>query len=245
MKKTGDSPEDALILTEHESVYTLGKGATMENLRHELSSYDSVYRVERGGEVTWHGPGMLMIYPVMNLNRHQRSLRWYVTSLEEVVIRALSTLGIRGERSHVNNGVWVGDNKIAAVGISVSSWITMHGIALNIDCDLSKFKTIVPCGIADPSKSNFYANSTRTCCPFSLPKLSDKNVCRIKDFNVDIESGHVKSAVLHSLSELFSLDLRRPIEQHENCNTAVDILRQISVATEISETTKSNLILLK
>lgn len=167
---------DSVIITEHNAVYTLGKGSTLMNLKLDMSdsSYPSVIRIERGGEVTWHGPGMLMVYPVrslsppplyplkttthkfcsslqvLDLSRHKKSLRWYVQALEEVVIRTLVQLDIKGERSSVNNGVWVGSNKISAVGVSVSRWVSFHGIALNIDCDMTHFNKIVPCGIADP-----------------------------------------------------------------------------------------------
>ena len=114
LKKLEKSFLDSLIITEHPSIYTLGKGSTLSNLKYSIDSdcYKSIIRVERGGEVTWHGPGMIMIYPIIDLSRHQKSLRWYVNALEEVIIKVLIQLGISAQRSSINNGVWVGKNKV-------------------------------------------------------------------------------------------------------------------------------------
>lgn len=148
-KKTSDL-EDVLILTEHFPVYTLGTGSQDRFIHFDLSDpgYE-VHRVERGGEVTYHCPGQLVAYPILNLANHHQDLHWYLRQLEEVVVRTLGHYGILGKRIKGLTGVWVDDYKIAAVGIKVSRWITMHGVALNVCSDLSGFKQITPCGIAD------------------------------------------------------------------------------------------------
>ncbi|MDJ0695874.1 lipoyl(octanoyl) transferase LipB [Mastigocoleus sp. MO_188.B34] len=163
------SLDDVLILLEHPPVYTLGQGGSLDFLKFDpgkiqdntqpVSQEDlqynsqhnshSIYRVERGGEVTYHCLGQLVGYPILNLQRHRKDLHWYLRQLEEVLIRVLSTYGLPAERVPSLTGVWVDGYKVAAIGIKVSRWITMHGFALNVCPDLSGFKQIVPCGISD------------------------------------------------------------------------------------------------
>ncbi len=141
---------DVLMLLEHPPVYTLGQGSNWHFLKFDrISSPYEVVQVERGGEVTYHCPGQLVGYPILNLHRYRMDLHWYLRQLEEVVIQALATLGLKGERIDGMTGVWVEGVKVAAIGIKVSRWITMHGFALNVCPDLSGFERIVPCGIAD------------------------------------------------------------------------------------------------
>jgi lipoyl(octanoyl) transferase len=141
---------DRLLLTEHLPVYTLGQGSTLENLKFspDQAPYP-LFRTERGGEVTHHCPGQLVGYPILDLRRHRQDLHWYLRQLEEVMIQTLAYFGVQGERQEGLTGVWVGDHKLAAIGIKVSRWITMHGFALNVCPDLEGFRAIVPCGIAD------------------------------------------------------------------------------------------------
>ena len=142
-----------LILLEHPSIYTLGRGSTTDNIINKSNNTDTV-RVERGGEVTWHGPGQLVVYPILDLRQLplKKDLRWLVSSLEEVVIQTLAnTYNIKGGRVDINSGVWVDNNKICAVGITASRWITMHGLALNINPNMSNYGHIIPCGISDPN----------------------------------------------------------------------------------------------
>lgn len=142
--------EDVLILLEHPPVYTLGQGANPEFLKFDPSkSQYEIHRVERGGEVTYHCPGQLVGYPILNLHYYYKDLHWYLRQLEEVLIRTLKICGLPGERSPGLTGVWLEGRKIAAIGIKVSRWITMHGFSLNVCPDLSGFERIVPCGIAD------------------------------------------------------------------------------------------------
>ena len=106
-------------------------------------------RVERGGEVTWHGPGQLVGYPIFALADRKKDLHWFLRQIEEVVIRVLAAYDLEGVRSKAGTGVWVGDNKIAAIGLSASKWVSMHGFSINVDPDLDAFGRIVPCGIED------------------------------------------------------------------------------------------------
>ncbi|MBD2414033.1 lipoyl(octanoyl) transferase [Nostoc calcicola FACHB-389] len=144
------SLDDVLILLEHPPVYTLGQGANSEFLKFEIDkSQYNVHRVERGGEVTYHCPDQLVGYPILNLQRYQKDLHWYLRQLEEVIIRVLAVYGLQGERIPAFTGVWLQGRKVAAIGIKVSRWITMHGFALNVCPDMTGFERIVPCGISD------------------------------------------------------------------------------------------------
>lgn len=139
---------DTFILLEHPSVYTLGQGASLDFLKFNPDHSDHVlHRTERGGEVTYHCPGQLVGYPILNLKHHQPDLHWYLRQLEEVIIRTLSVYELAAERIPGLTGVWLDHRKVAAIGIKVSRWITMHGFSLNINPDLSGFDQIVPCGI--------------------------------------------------------------------------------------------------
>ncbi|WP_008314717.1 lipoyl(octanoyl) transferase LipB [Leptolyngbya sp. PCC 6406] len=141
---------DVLLLLEHPAVYTLGQGADPTFVKFTPTSQDPpVIRVERGGEVTYHCPGQLVGYPILNLRRHHPDLHWYLRQLEAVIIATLAEFGLCGERHTAMTGVWVQGYKVAAIGIKVSRWITMHGFALNVCPDLTGFQRIVPCGITD------------------------------------------------------------------------------------------------
>lgn len=149
-RKLNPSLEDVLILVEHPPVYTLGQGANRQFVKFDPDqSTVPLLQVERGGEVTYHGPGQLVAYPILNLNRHQTDLHWYLRQLEAVILETLVALGLSGERIPGLTGVWLGGKKVAAVGIKASRWITMHGLALNVCVDLEGFRQIVPCGIVD------------------------------------------------------------------------------------------------
>ena len=142
--------EDVLLLLEHPPVYTLGTGSTQNFLKFdpENAPYE-IHRIERGGEVTYHCPGQLVAYPILNLRYYQQDLHWYLRQLEEVILQVLQRYGLPAERLSGLTGVWVKGHKIAAIGIKVSRWITMHGFAINVCPDLTGFTRIVPCGIAD------------------------------------------------------------------------------------------------
>lgn len=149
-RRTQPDCDDVLILLEHSPVYTLGQGSSLSFLKFDPDqTTHHLVRTERGGEVTYHCPGQLVGYPILNLKHHQQDLHWYLRQLEEVLIRVLALYGLQGERVAGMTGVWVAGRKVAAIGIKVSRWITMHGFALNVCPDLSGFTQIVPCGIAD------------------------------------------------------------------------------------------------
>ncbi len=142
--------EDLLILLEHPPVYTLGQGATLDFVRFDVERADvEIHRVERGGEVTYHCPGQLVGYPILNLRRYRQDLHWYLRQLEAVLIRAIAPFGLRGERIDGLTGVWVDGRKVGAIGVKVSRWVTMHGFSLNVCPDMRGFGAIVPCGIGD------------------------------------------------------------------------------------------------
>ena len=141
---------DALLLLEHEPCYTLGRGADPAFLGFDPADPPApLFRIDRGGEVTHHCPGQLVLYPVLNLQRHGADLHWYLRELEGVVIDLLAELGLRGERIEGLTGVWLEGRKLAAIGVGARRWISQHGLALNVEADLAGFAQVVPCGIAD------------------------------------------------------------------------------------------------
>ena len=149
---SGDIPQDVLLLVEHPPVVTLGRSSKQKNL---ISSPEflasrgvELFEVERGGDVTFHGPGQLVGYPIFDLKRHRQDLHWYLRSVEEALIRTIGEYGIPGERSTGYTGVWTKGRKIASIGVHARDWVTWHGFALNVTTDLSFFDLIVPCGIA-------------------------------------------------------------------------------------------------
>jgi len=151
-RKAGAIP-DTLLLLEHPHVYTLGRNGKREHLLvpaeglHALGA--EMFETDRGGDVTYHGPGQLVGYPILDLTRHRRDLGWYMRSLEEVLVRVAADFGIRAGRLPGAPGVWVGNEKLVAMGVHVSRWVTSHGFAFNVNTDLSYFRAIVPCGLRD------------------------------------------------------------------------------------------------
>jgi lipoate-protein ligase B len=139
---------DVLLLLEHPPVYTLGRAADPRHLGAAVASDVPVVRAHRGGQVTYHGPGQLVGYPILDLRRHRPDVRWYLRSLEEVLIGALHDLGIGADRRSGLTGVWVGHRKIASIGVAIRRWVSWHGFALNVGPDISGFAAITPCGIA-------------------------------------------------------------------------------------------------
>jgi len=140
----GRLPHDVLLLLEHPAVVTLGRKSREAHLRGEGVA---VFEVERGGDVTYHGPGQLVGYPILDLTGYRQDLHWYLRTLEQALIDALTELGIPAERHAGYTGVWTTGRKIASIGVHVKQWVTWHGFALNVTTDLSAFDRIVPCGI--------------------------------------------------------------------------------------------------
>ena len=148
---------DQLLLVEHPHVVTMGRNGHLTNV---LASPDVLaatgieyYETNRGGDVTYHGPGQLVGYPIVHLNEWKRDVHAYVRALEEVVIRTLADFGLVAERVTGATGVWVGEAKVCAIGVHLSRWVTSHGFALNVTTDLQYFQYIVPCGLAKPVTS--------------------------------------------------------------------------------------------
>lgn len=177
--------KDTLLLLQHPPVYTLGQGADLRFVRFDAESDEyEMHRVERGGEVTYHCPGQLVGYPILNLRRYQLDLHWYLRQLEEVIIRMLDSYGLHGERVSGMTGVWVEEYKVAAIGIKVSKWITMHGFALNVCPDLSGFERIVPCG------------------------LEGRRVGSMAQFLPDVNLESVRLALIEQFEQVFDLQLQ-------------------------------------
>jgi lipoate-protein ligase B len=149
--RTEDRLGDVLLLVEHSPVITLGRAGQKAHLRVAESSLAALgiefFEVERGGDMTYHGPGQLVGYPILNLADHGRDVHRYLRQLEALLIMTLSDFGVTAGRSLGRTGVWVGERKIASLGIHVGRWVTRHGFALNVNMDLTPFKLIVPCGI--------------------------------------------------------------------------------------------------
>ena len=149
----GRLDQDLLILLEHPPVVTTGRSANQQNLllgKDALAARGiELFDVERGGDVTFHGPGQLVGYPIIDLRRHKEDLHWYLRQVEQVLIDALATLDIRAERNPGKTGVWTKGRKIASIGVHARQWVTWHGFALNVTTDLSYFDVMVPCGITD------------------------------------------------------------------------------------------------
>jgi len=151
-RRQGSVP-DTLLLTEHPPTYTFGKTGHQENLLVEKATLQrqgvGVFEIDRGGDVTFHGPGQLVGYPILDLRDHHRDVGRYLRDLEEVLIQTLAVYGVSAGRVEGLTGVWVGDAKVAAIGVKVTRWFTMHGFALNVNTHLTYFDKIIPCGIPD------------------------------------------------------------------------------------------------
>lgn len=149
-RKSGEVP-DTLILVEHDRVYTMGRNAKTSNVvmsQAELEQHGiRLITTDRGGDVTYHGPGQLVGYPIFNIGGVGKGVLWYVKNLEEVICQTLRTFGVESSTDSENRGVWIGNNKIAAIGVRVTRQVTMHGFALNVSVRLDDYKGIIPCGI--------------------------------------------------------------------------------------------------
>lgn len=176
--------EDTLLLLEHPDTYTLGKSSNKANLLFsdlEMQQKNiAIYNIDRGGDITYHGPGQIVGYPIINLSLWNKDTHKYLRTLEEVIIQTLLEFGVNGERNKEHTGVWVGNNKICAIGIKVTRWITMHGFALNINTNMDFFNGIIPCGI------------------------KNKGVTSLKnELNKQIEIDLVKKSLLQKFYEIF------------------------------------------
>jgi len=183
-QKLVDKNEDFLLLLEHPNTYTLGKTADRLNLKgtedYLKENHISVYDIDRGGDITYHGPGQIVGYPIIDLNNWHKDTHKYLRALEEVIIQTCAEYNLKCERIPEYTGVWINDKKIAAIGIKISRWITMHGFAFNVDTNLNLFNGIIPCGI------------------------QDKKVTSLKnELQRDIEIKEVKQKLLNNFAEVF------------------------------------------
>jgi len=181
---------DTLILLQHPPVITLGRRGNEHNIlasRAWLAEHNiEIHRVERGGDVTYHGPGQLVGYPIMDLRQHREDVGWYMHCLEEVLIRTLGEFGIQAGRSPGNIGVWLDEQrKIAALGARIERWITYHGFALNVGADSSHSRLIVPCGLADKEVTSMEEALGR-----------------------EMDMGGVRESVVRSFVSIFGVDAR-------------------------------------
>jgi len=188
-----DAIEDVLLFCEHPHVITLGRNGKRENLlvsEHLLRQKGvEFHATNRGGDITYHGPGQIVGYPILNLGAIRRDVVWYVRTLEEAMIRATAEYGITARRESGKTGIWVqtgsAEEKLAAIGVHISRWVTSHGFAYNVSTDLRFFDLIVPCGILDRKAT-------------SLEKLLGRTV----------ESAEVAPRIARHLAELFGLELK-------------------------------------
>lgn len=179
--------DDVLLLLEHPHTYTLGKTANHKNLIGNIEYLQknniSVYDIDRGGDITYHGPGQIVGYPIIDLSNWEKDTHKYLRALEEIIIKTCSDYGISATRNPEHTGVWIEQRKIAAIGIKVSRWITMHGFAFNVNTDLNLYNGIIPCGIDDKDVTS---------------------LSRELESEVEIES--VKSTILKYVAEIFDYD---------------------------------------
>ena len=188
----GEAP-DTLILVEHPHVYTYGRATDMANMLLTPERMAAIgaesFEIERGGDVTYHGPGQLVGYPILNLEHFRTDLGWYLRALEESIIRLLISYGLEGFRIAGRTGVWLGpagrEEKICAIGVRAARWCTMHGFALNVSTDLSYFQHIIPCGIADRGVTSLERVLGR---PITLAEVQDRYATAFSEvFGVALE----------------------------------------------------------
>ena len=170
--------DDTVLLVEHEPVYTFGKNANENHLLQNYPENVKVFHIERGGDITFHGPGQLVGYPIIDLHNHKMSISWYMCSLEAVIINTLNHYGIAAEHKKGLTGVWVKEEKIAALGVRISRWVTMHGFALNVNTELHYYDGIIPCGIFE------YGVTSMKKLLGTAIKMDEVKKLLIKEFNM-------------------------------------------------------------
>jgi lipoyl(octanoyl) transferase len=173
--------KESVILLEHEPVYTIGRLPDKSSLRVVAQLPHPFFETNRGGQATYHGPGQLVGYPILDLRQRGRDLHRYLRSLEDLLIDLLKEFGIRGDKVAGKTGVWVQDRKIASIGVGVRKWVTMHGFALNVASDLSGFQSIVPCGLPGVRMTSI---STELATEVSLEIVREKLTPRLGKLSV-------------------------------------------------------------
>lgn len=168
----GSIPNDVILFLEHPPVFTMGRRGGLHNLRVNKTflkkKHVALHHVERGGDITYHGPGQLVVYAVINLAQSKLSVVDFVTKIEEVMIRTASDYDVTASRNELNRGIWVGGNKLGSIGIAVRHGVTFHGMALNAKMDLTPFSWITPCGLANVGVTSM---ENETDVPLSMPQI--------------------------------------------------------------------------
>ena len=190
-KRIAGEITDTVLLLEHPPVLTMGRSAKNQHVLAPPEVLEargiSVHDVGRGGDVTYHGPGQLVAYPIIDLKPDRRDVRKYMWSLEETMIRTCADFGLSATRVEGLNGAWIGERKVGAVGVRISRWVTMHGLALNVNSDLTHFELIVPCGIQDKAVTSVSAELGRTVgVPDALDPLA-RHFAGLYDTDVEWE----------------------------------------------------------
>ena len=189
-RQTGVIKNDVVLILEHPPVFTLGRRASIKNLKASRAFLERkkipVISVERGGDITFHGPGQLVVYPIIDLTKAGLNVMDYVASLEEIMLRTASDWGIPAKRNSVNRGIWIANKKLGSIGISVQRGVTFHGFALNVNLSLKPFKWIHPCGLTDVGVTSM------------AQELSQK-----------ISMSQVREIVMHHFESVFRFDLVR------------------------------------
>jgi lipoate-protein ligase B len=190
---------DCLLLTEHRPVITMGRATTMQNVLcspEELAHRGvDLFSIERGGDVTFHGPGQLVAYPIIDLNVRGRDLHEYLRDLERLVIATLDDLGLKAEVKRGLTGVWVDGHKLAAIGVAVSRWVTYHGLALNVNTDMDYFKLINPCGITQYPVGSISQMLGRDVDVPQVAEILADNFARM--FNYEMETIEDVNTLIH------------------------------------------------
>jgi lipoyl(octanoyl) transferase len=195
-------PIDVLVLVEHPPVITLGRSTKAGNLlatSEDLAKRKvELFEVERGGDVTFHGPGQLVGYPIVDLTEHKQDLHWYLRQIEEVLIQSVAKLGVRADRNPGKTGIWTNGRKLASIGVHARQWVTWHGFALNVTTDLSYFDLMVPCGISGVDMTSvereLLEGATRGVCLAPPPTLSED----------------VREATINAFAEVFGVERTAP-----------------------------------
>jgi lipoyl(octanoyl) transferase len=194
-RKAGAVP-DTLLLLEHPHVYTLGRNAKREHLLvsdEQLRALGAqLFETDRGGDITYHGPGQLVGYPIFDLTQHRRDIAWFMRSLEEVFLGIARDFGIAAERLAGAPGVWVGNEKLVAMGVHISRWVTSHGFAFNVNTDLGFFEWIVPCGLRDKGVTSLAKLCGRPGRMEEAVQRTIDHFARVFGFEIELERSTVE-----------------------------------------------------
>jgi lipoate-protein ligase B len=214
-RQTGDMENDIVLILEHPSVFTLGKRGGSENLKVSRAFLKylkiPVIQAERGGDITFHGPGQLVIYPIIDLTKAGLKIIDYVARLEEIMLRTVSDWGISAERNSVNRGIWIADKKLGSVGISIKRGVCFHGSALNVNLSLKPFQWIHPCGLAGVVVTSMAQELSKTIPMESVRESVKHHLSSIFGFNlVEVEHPKIYHFLENCIDRKILMTLSRP-----------------------------------